>query len=82
MRVKNQEFDLLVEIYKFLNAEGSRKDLAASLGNVLSRFSDEREKANNRQRMAHTKNRENGYAWASSYHPKKSKYYPKGEQDE
>lgn len=78
MRVKNQEFDLLVEICKYLKVEGGRKDLAESLEKMLSRFSDERQKANDRQREAQAKNRENGYAWPSSYHPKKSKYYEKG----
>ncbi|MEZ3438652.1 MAG: hypothetical protein K1W18_07210 [Oscillospiraceae bacterium] len=82
MRVRNEEYNLLVEICEFLNSEGSRKDLALSLKNVLSRFSDERKKANDRQRKAHAQNRENGYAWPSSYRPKKSKYYSKGDQDE
>lgn len=80
MRVKNEEFDLLVEICEFLKSDGRREDLAESLENVISRFSDERRKANDRQRKAQTQNRENGYAWPSSYHPKKSKYYLKREE--
>lgn len=80
MRVKNEEFDLLVEICKYLSTDGNRKDLATALEKVISRFSIERQKANDRQRIAHAKNRENGYAWSSSYHPKKSKYL-KGEEN-
>lgn len=82
MRIKQEEFNLLVEIYKYLIAEGGRKDLASALYGTIERLDNERQKSNDRQRKTHARNRQNGYEWASSYHPKKSKYYPKGEENE
>lgn len=82
MRIKNNEYALLVEICDFLDADGRRKDLALPLKDVLARYATEREKANERQRKSSAKNRMNGYSWPSSYHPKKSKYYQKGNEDE
>ncbi len=82
VRVRNDEFNLLVEICEYLKTKGSRIDLTEPLENMISRFSNERRAANERQRMSHAKNRANGYSWPSSYHPKKSKYYSKGDQNE
>lgn len=44
MTLRVRELDLLIEIYKYLDAEGSRKDLAVALLRVIDRLSDERER--------------------------------------
>ena len=74
MRIKIADLNLLVEIYKFLNVECSRKDLSAALLVVIDRLDEqlETERLMNKKRAA--TNRQNGYRWKSSYHPKKSKY--------
>lgn len=45
MTVQVKEFDMLVEIYKHLQAEGSRPELAASLLRAINRMNQERERA-------------------------------------
>lgn len=45
MTLQVAEFDLLVEIYKYLHAEGSRPELAAALLRVINRANAEQEKA-------------------------------------
>ena len=45
MTVQVREFDLLVEIYKHLQSEGSRPDLATALRRAVNRMHQERERA-------------------------------------
>ncbi len=82
MRVRIADLNLFVEVYRFLNAEGSRKDLSAALLEVIGRLNMqlEEERLMNRERAA--ENRKNGYKWKSSYHPKKSKYTKEAKTDE
>lgn len=77
MTLKNDELDLIRMIYKHLKAEGIRLDLASSLEKTIVRLEDEKErqKLGNRERAR--RNRENGYLWASSHNPRKSKYLDK-----
>lgn len=74
MRIRIEELNLLVEVYKHLNADGTRKDLAAALLKVIDRLNErlETERKGNKNRAE--ANRKNGYRWESSHHPKRSKY--------
>jgi len=45
MTLLKKELDLLVEIYKYLRAEGQRSDLASALLSTINRVSHERELA-------------------------------------
>ena len=44
VKIKNDEIDLLIDVWIYLNAEGNRKDLAAALKRTVDRLTDEREK--------------------------------------
>ena len=73
MRVKAEDLNLLGEIYSYLICLGE-VGMSDELGDLINRLEAEREKerTSNRQRAA--KNRQAGYAWESSHHPKRSKY--------
>lgn len=74
MRLKTAELDLLVVIYNKL-AHIGEDELAGQLYAVISRLQERQsvERKSCRERAA--KNRAAGYAWESSIHPNKSKYY-------
>lgn len=79
MRLYNKELELLTTIYKYLDAEGERKDLSAALLGVVNRLCEQRETARKDNKERACKNRKNGYVWKSSHHPKKSKYIKEDE---
>lgn len=81
MRLKNAEVDLLVLICNKLTHIGEQ-ELAEQLDAVISRLKERQsaERKGNRERAA--KNRAAGYAWNSSIHPNKSKYYDKNSEEE
>ena len=74
MRLKNDEYMLLKRIHWEL-LSGGKEGLAAELQNLLIRFETTREKTREHNRLNAQANREAGYAWKSSNHPKSSKYY-------
>lgn len=73
MRIKAEDLKLLDGIYSYLICH-NEVEMSVELGALLYRLeaAQEKERASNRQRAA--KNRAAGYAWESSYHPKRSKY--------
>ena len=74
MRLKNEEYMLLKRIQWELMSCG-KGELAARLQNILKRFEEARDKRREHNRLNAQANREAGYAWPSSQHSKKSKYY-------
>ena len=74
MRLKNDEYMLLKRIHWEL-LSGGKEGLATELQNLLTRFEITREKTREHNRMNAKANREAGYKWDSSQHPKTSKYY-------
>lgn len=54
-------------------------ETAQQLGILLDRLEAEQEKEREANRKRAEQNRQAGYVWGSSYHPKKSKYYGKEE---
>lgn len=82
MRLHNEELDLLIETCKYLEAEGGRKDLAGALLKIINRLDEQREITRNANKKRASKNREKGYAWKSSHHPKKSKYSKGGDDND
>ena len=45
MTVQMKEFDLLIEVYKWLRADGTRPELATALRRAINRMHQERERA-------------------------------------
>lgn len=45
MTVQVKEFDLLIEVYKWLRADGTRPELATALRRAINRMHQERERA-------------------------------------
>ena len=74
MRIKAKDLDLLGEIYSYLICHGEF-EMSDELDGLIDRLEaeQEEERTSNRQRAA--KNRAAVYAWESSYHPKRSKYW-------
>lgn len=74
MRIRIEELNLLVEVYKHLNTESKRKDLASDLLKVIDHLNEQLETERQGNKARAEANRKNGYRWESSHHPKKSKY--------
>lgn len=81
MRLKTSELALLEVIYHKLTTL-DELDLCQQLGAVIAQLKERQavEREGCRQRAA--KNRAAGYAWDSSIHPGKSKYYKNGDKKE
>ena len=80
MRLKVTEYELLKRIHWELKCAG-RDELAAQLNEVISRYEDARERFHKSNRAIQQKNREAGYTWRRPEdRPKKSKYYPAGQE--
>lgn len=81
MRLTNEDLQFLRQVHTHLY-ETNQRQLSVPLAGLIGRMEmmrDEQRKANKRRA---TKNRENGYAWNSSYHPKKSKYIEEAESND
>lgn len=81
MRLTNEDLQFLRQVHTYLY-ETNQRQLSVPLAGLIGRMemmSDEQRKANKRRAA---KNRENGYAWNSSYHPKKSKYIEEAESND
>lgn len=73
MRVKAGDLTLLNDIHGCLIRHG-QVEKAQKLGILLDRLEAEQEKERASNRKRAEKNRQAGYAWNSSHHPKRSKY--------
>lgn len=73
-RIKTGDIKLLHRLCYHSEAE-----TAQQLGILLDRLEAEQEKEREANRKRAEQNRQAGYVWGSSYHPKKSKYYGKEE---
>ena len=73
MRVKAEDLTLLNDIYGCLILHG-QIEKTHKLGILLDRLKAEQEKEQDSNRKRAEKNRQAGYAWNSSHHPKRSKY--------
>lgn len=81
MRLTNEDLQFLRQVHTHLY-ETNQRQLSVPLAGLIGRMEmmrDEQRKANKRRAA---KNRENGYAWNSSYHPKKSKYIEEAESND
>ncbi len=80
MRLTNEDLQFLRQVHTHLY-ETNQRQLSVPLAGLIGRMEMMRDeqRASNKRRAA--KNRENGYTWNSSYHPKKSKYTKEAEND-
>lgn len=83
MRIRTADFELLKDVYEYLATfSTNRDDLLGDMEELIDSLFKQQEKERERNRARATKNRENGYAWNSSYHPKKSKYIEEVENND
>lgn len=75
--MKKADLNLLVEISSAYAKGEFRQDLSDALEHMILREKEKMEKTRESNRIRADKNRKDGYAWKSSYHPKKSKYHKK-----
>lgn len=73
MRVKAEDLVLLNDVHGCLIRHG-QVEKAQKLGILLDRLEAERERERVSNRKRAEKNRQAGYVWSSSHHPKRSKY--------
>lgn len=73
MRVTNEDLLFLREVHAHLYRTNQRQ-LSVPLAGLIGRMEIARDKERESNKRRAAKNRENGYAWNSSHHPKKSKY--------
>lgn len=73
MRLTNEDLQFLRQVHTHLY-ETNQRQLSVPLAGLIGRMETMRDEQRNANKRRATKNRENGYAWNSSCHPKKSKY--------
>lgn len=78
MYVRTGELELLHNVCDKLTFY-NETELANQLEKLINRLETSRQAMVDDSRMRQEINRKNGYKWKSSYHPKKSKYYPETE---
>lgn len=78
MRLKTSDLELLKEIHAFLYESNARK-LSVPLAGMITRVEEQRTVEQRKNKERALKNRERGYIWRSSYHPKNSKYTKGGD---
>lgn len=83
MRIRNADFELLKDVYEYLATfSTTRENLLEDMEALIDSLFNQQDKERQRNRARAAKNRENGYAWNSSYHPKKSKYIEEAESND
>lgn len=73
MRLTNEDLQFLRQVHTYLY-EVNQRQLSVPLAGLIGRMEMMRDEQRESNRRRAAKNRERGYAWNSSYHPKKSKY--------
>ncbi len=74
MRLKSADLVLLNNVFNMLQSLGET-ECATELSNLIKRLEYDRQIEREKNRQRATNNRKAGYAWKSSFHPKRSKWY-------